>query len=164
MNNNKVLLSLGSNVGDRQQNLMNVIKYLVNYNILQDIKISNIYETEPVGEKNQGRFLNMCISGLTHISALKLITTLKNLEVELGRVDRGKWKEREIDIDIIMYEDITLNHNKLELPHPRMHERKFVLIPANEIESKMIHPVFNIDIRKLLENCEDSSEIKIYEN
>jgi 2-amino-4-hydroxy-6-hydroxymethyldihydropteridine diphosphokinase len=93
-----------------------------------------------------------------------LITTLKNLEVELGRVDRGKWKEREIDIDIIMYEDITLNHNKLELPHPRMHERKFVLIPANEIESKMIHPVFNIDIRKLLENCEDSSEIKIYEN
>lgn len=164
MNNNKVLLSLGSNVGDRQQNLMNVIKYLVNYNILQDIKISNIYETEPVGEKNQGRFLNMCISGLTNISALKLITTLKNLEVELGRVDRGKWKEREIDIDIIMYEDITLNHNKLELPHPRMHERKFVLIPANEIESKMIHPVFNIDIRKLLENCEDSSEIKIYEN
>jgi 2-amino-4-hydroxy-6-hydroxymethyldihydropteridine diphosphokinase len=162
VNNNKVLLSLGSNLGDRQQNLLNVIKYLVNYNILQDIQLSNIYETEPVGEKNQGQFLNMCLSGFTNMSALNLINTLKNLEVELGRIDRGKWMEREIDIDILMYEDIELKEEKLELPHPRMHERKFVLFPANEIESQMIHPIFNVDISQLLKDCKDDSEIKIY--
>ena len=143
---------------------MTVINYCTLYDILTDIKLSNIYETEPYGEKDQDDFLNMCISGFTSQSAISLIDTLKNLEKEMGRINRGKWKAREIDIDILLYEDIELIHEKLELPHPRMHERRFVLVPSNEIESEMIHPVFNKTIKQLLTECKDESDLKIYEN
>jgi 2-amino-4-hydroxy-6-hydroxymethyldihydropteridine diphosphokinase len=163
VNNHKVLLSLGSNIGDRKEYLQKVINYCTIYNILSNIKLSNIYETEPFGEKEQAYFLNMCISGLTSLSALSLIDTLKNLEIEMGRIDRGKWKAREIDIDILLYEDIELNNEKLELPHPRMHQRKFVLVPANEIESDMIHPILNKTLKELLIECNDESDLKIFE-
>ncbi len=164
MSKYKVLLSLGSNIGDREINLKTVIDYLHHFNIITEIKKSNLYETEPVGEKNQAYFLNMCISGYTSQSALSLIDTLKNLEKEMGRIDRGKWQAREIDIDILLYEDISLNHDKLELPHPRMHQRKFVLMPSNDIENQMIHPVFNKTIKQLFEDCEDESEIKVFKS
>lgn len=156
---NKVLLSLGSNLGDREKNILDVIKFITNYNILSDIKLSNIYETAPHGVENQPDYLNMCLSGYTKLSALKLISTLKNLEVELGRLDRGKWMEREIDIDIIFYEDLVIENDSLILPHPRMHERNFVLIPANEIEPEMIHPIFEKDIKTLKNESLDDSKI-----
>lgn len=156
---NKVLLSLGSNLGDREKNILDVIKFITNYNILSDIKLSNIYETAPHGVENQPDYLNMCLSGYTKLSALKLISTLKNLEVELGRLDRGKWMEREIDIDIIFYEDLVIENDSLILPHPRMHERNFVLIPANEIEPEMIHPIFEKDIETLKNESLDDSKI-----
>lgn len=156
---NKVLLSLGSNLGDREKNILDVIKFTTNYNILSDIKLSNIYETAPHGVENQPDYLNMCLSGYTKLSAFKLISTLKNLEVELGRLDRGKWMEREIDIDIIFYEDLVIENDSLILPHPRMHERNFVLIPANEIEPEMIHPIFEKDIKTLKNESLDDSKI-----
>lgn len=156
---NKVLLSLGSNLGDRKQNLLNVIKYLNNYKILEISKVSSIFETAPLGVFNQPEYLNMCVSGYTQISALALISILKNLEIELGRVERGKWKEREIDIDLLLYEDIIIDNEKLILPHPRMHERRFVLVPANEIEPEMIHPKVEKDINTLLNECLDTSKV-----
>lgn len=161
---NKVILSLGSNLGDRESNLLKVIKYLNNYNILNELKISNIYETPPFGVDDQPDYLNMCISGYTNQSALTLISLLKNLEIEIGRIDRGKWKEREIDIDILFYEDLVLNNEKLILPHPRLHERKFVLTPATEIEANFIHPIFEKPLIKLLEECKDDSVLKRYIN
>lgn len=164
MSKYKVLISLGSNMGDRELILGTVIGFCQTYNIIKDIKYSKVYETEPYGEKDQPDFLNMCFSGYTEFSALTLIDILKNMEKDLGRIKRDKWKEREIDIDILFYEDIELNHEKLELPHPRMHERKFVLIPANEIESEMIHPVFNKTVKQLLDECKDESEVKIFES
>ncbi len=156
---NKVLLSLGSNLGDRKKNLLDVIKYLNNYKILENIKLSDIYETSPVGVFNQPDFLNMCVSGFTSHSANNLIFILKNLEIELGRIDRGKWKEREIDIDVLLYEDLVLEKDELILPHPRMHERMFVLQPANEIEPNMIHPIFDKEINELLVECIDNSQV-----
>lgn len=161
---NKVILSLGSNLGDRESNLLKVIKYLNNYNILNELKISNIYETPPFGVGNQPDYLNICISGYTNQSALTLISLLKNLEIEIGRVDRGKWKEREIDIDILFYEDLVLNNDKLILPHPRLQDRRFVLMPATEIEENFIHPIFEKSLKKLLEECKDDSVLKRFIN
>ncbi|MFA6570541.1 MAG: 2-amino-4-hydroxy-6-hydroxymethyldihydropteridine diphosphokinase [Bacteroidota bacterium] len=153
-----IMLSLGANLGERQNNILNAIEYLSSNNIISDIKLSSFYETEPVGNLNQPWFLNNVITGFTCLSLNQLIEKCKSIECSLGRTAKEiKWQAREIDIDIIFYGKTSIQSDVLTVPHPRMHERKFVLVPAVEIAADIIHPNFGKTIKELLKICPDNS-------
>ena len=158
---NKVLLSLGSNIGERED-IINEAINTINNNYGINVNRAGIYETEPVGYLDQNWFLNTCILMETKVNPENLLKYLKNLEIELGRQHRERWKEREIDIDILLYEDKVIENNTIEVPHPRMHKRKFVLVPAVDIAGEMKHPKLNMNLNELLVNCEDESEVLLF--
>jgi len=156
---NTVYLSLGTNIGNKRKNLKNAIKLLKKNNI-KILKISSVYKTEPVGFKNQPYFYNICIKAKTHYSTLHLLKKIKKTEKELGRIDCVKWGPRIIDIDILFYNNIILNKKNLKIPHKEIVKRKFVLIPLNEIDSKIYHPIKKLTINELLKKSKLKERIK----
>ncbi len=154
-----VLLSLGSNLGAKVIKIQQAIDYLKNNKILENIKVSSFYETEPVGFKKQPNFLNCAIVGKTNLTPFELLEVCKKIEKELGRKERPKWHEREIDLDIILYGNKILNTEFLSLPHPQAEKRKFVLLPANEIAPELVFPNHNKTVNQLLQNCSDNSRV-----
>jgi len=159
-NYTKVLISLGSNEGDRERNLETAIEFLKETEALHDVTISSIYETEPIGVIDQPWFLNIAISGLTSMPLMNLLQLCKSIEYAMGRKPCVRWGQRNIDIDILLYGDTMLSLDQLQVPHPRMHERRFVLMPAAEIAGERIHPAFNMTINELLRSCTDKSIVK----
>jgi 2-amino-4-hydroxy-6-hydroxymethyldihydropteridine diphosphokinase len=155
----KVYLSLGSNIGDRLAYIKNALKEIKHLKNTKVLKSSSIYQTEPWGYKKQESFLNLIISIETGKSPLNLIEDLKEIEYRCGRQLRDKWLEREIDIDILFFEDYILKSEQLEIPHPQIQDRRFVLVPLNEIEPGLIHPVFNKSVKELLEITKDKSKV-----
>ncbi len=159
----KVFLGLGSNVGDRYKFIINAIKEI---KIIQGVKLvcsSSVYETEPWGNKEQNRFLNSVVEVETDLKSLSLFRELKLVEKKLGRAENIKWAEREIDIDILFYDDDIIRNNTLEIPHHEIENRRFVLVPLDEIASNLIHPVFKKTVSELLETTDDISEVNIYD-
>ncbi|MCX7911361.1 MAG: 2-amino-4-hydroxy-6-hydroxymethyldihydropteridine diphosphokinase [Dehalococcoidales bacterium] len=139
-------LSLGSNLGNRQENLDMALKLLSQRMRLG--KISSIYDTEPVGDIKQPRFLNLCCEVFTRLSPEGLLALAKGIEGKMGR--RGRSGEpRPIDIDILLYGDAVINTPDLVIPHPRMAERAFVLVPLAEIAPSVVHPVLKKTIKEL---------------
>ncbi len=134
MKANKAYLSLGSNIENRESFLKKAIFQIKK--IAKIIQKSKIYETSPVGYKNQGDFLNMAIKIETSLSPQKLLDKLQEIEKKLGKEKIIKNGPRTIDIDILIYEDTIVDEPKLKIPHPRMHKRKFVLIPLLELLDK----------------------------
>ena len=157
---NFVLFSLGSNIGNKSDKIIEAIEVFEFADVLHNIKISSFYESEPFGEKEQDWFVNIAISGYTDHSPDFLLGMLKNIEYLLGRKIRNRWREREIDIDILLYDDLIYSTKYLTIPHPQMHLRRFVLFPACEIAPEVIHPIFQIPIKKMLENCTDNSIVR----
>ncbi|MBS1536491.1 MAG: 2-amino-4-hydroxy-6-hydroxymethyldihydropteridine diphosphokinase [Bacteroidetes bacterium] len=154
-----VLLSLGANLGNRLASLQLAVEFLQRDAELQEISVSNVYETEPIGYKNQPSFLNIAICGRTILSALEFHTVCKQIEQEIGRQNRKQWHEREIDIDILLFGNEIIRIEKLQLPHPRMEERKFVLVPSVDIAPNTIHPISGKTISRLLSECVDTAEV-----
>lgn len=136
-----VLLSLGSNLGDRCAQLARAVDAIARCSLLEELVCSPIYETEPVGYTDQPLFLNCCIAGRTALDPQNLHYRLKELERSLGRRRRPRWHEREIDIDIILFGTDIITGTDLVIPHPHATERAFVLIPARDIAADWIHPV-----------------------
>jgi len=156
----KVLISLGSNDGDREKNLHTAIGYLKETEALTDINCSTIYETEPVGLSDQPWFLNIAVSGISSMPITNFMQLCKSIEYAMGRKIGVRWGQRNIDIDLLLYGTETIHSLQLTVPHPRMHERRFVLFPAAEIAGERIHPIFGVSVNELLQSCKHSSVVK----
>lgn len=152
---NEVYLALGSNVGDKTKNLSDAID-LIGKNV-QLLKTSRIYPSKPMGYKEQDIFLNMVVFGKTDMDLLSLFNFVKEIEKKIGRVDRFRWGPREIDIDILFYNDEIYNSDILVVPHPRLHERDFVLYPLMDINPDFVHPVFKEKIKDLFKFVEEKT-------
>jgi len=143
-----IYLALGSNIGNRQYNLSKALQRLGE---IADIhKISSVYETEPVGYLDQPRFLNMVCYGQTTSSPDGLLRSTKAIEEALGREPSFRNAPRPIDIDILLYDNLRLETEQLTIPHPRMSERAFVLVPLVEIAPTVIEPVSGKTAQELL--------------
>ncbi|GAB1371067.1 2-amino-4-hydroxy-6-hydroxymethyldihydropteridine diphosphokinase [Candidatus Kapaibacterium sp.] len=155
----KIILSIGSNLGDRKYQLQKAIKLIRDTNIINIEKISSIYETEPVGITGIPNFYNIAVIGNTLYKPDILLYLIKTIEYYLGRKKRPKWHQREIDIDIIDYHHEIIKKSKLEVPHSEMHKRKFVLIPLIEIYPEYYHVSLNMSIDDLIMECKDNTNV-----
>ena len=132
-----VYIALGSNLGEREENLRTAILHFPDVGI-RIKRVSSVYETEPVDFLDQDWFLNACALAWTSLAPEALLERLKALEVELGRVSGERWGPRLIDIDLIAYDDIALKTERLTLPHPELFNRAFVLVPLAEIAPDLV--------------------------
>jgi 2-amino-4-hydroxy-6-hydroxymethyldihydropteridine diphosphokinase len=156
---NSVYISLGSNLGNREANLLKSIE-LLNKTVGKVIAVSSLYETEPWKMGDVTSFINQVILLETTLSADKLMELLLETEMQMGRVRTSKkYESRAIDIDILFFNDTIISSDKLTVPHPYLHQRKFVLEPLAEINPGFIHPKLKKDITRLLLECEDAYSV-----
>ncbi|MBI9044500.1 MAG: 2-amino-4-hydroxy-6-hydroxymethyldihydropteridine diphosphokinase [Anaerolineaceae bacterium] len=155
-----VWIGLGTNLGNRIGNLEKAREMLSCFSEL--MKMSSIYETDPWGYEAQNAFLNQVIEIKTSLSPLNLLKKLKKIEGELGREPTFRYGPRLIDLDILFYEDALIDEVGLEIPHPKISERAFVLVPLAEISPDFHHPVLNCKVREMLEFIELSS-VRLYQ-
>jgi 2-amino-4-hydroxy-6-hydroxymethyldihydropteridine diphosphokinase len=142
-------LSLGSNIGDRETYLQDALNHLQQHPEIEIEQLSSIYETDAVGNVDQAPFLNMVVEGKTTLNATALLRTTQKIEQELGRRRVIHWGPRTIDLDILMYNNESVAEQHLVIPHPRMSERAFVLIPLAEIAPDKTIPGETKTIREL---------------
>ena len=157
-------IALGSNKGNKLQNLQSAVD-LIFLKIGDVKKISNVYETAALGFDGDD-FYNACIKVETDFKPKKLLKQLQSIEKVIGRVKSSSnmYESREIDLDILFYDELVLSTNQLQIPHPRIKQRKFVLLPMFEIEATFLHPEEKKTIEELLKICSDSSFVKkVYE-
>lgn len=143
-----VYIALGTNLGDRKTNLRAAIEAMP-----PDVKVvekSHIYETPPWGYEDQPAFLNMVVKAETSLEPESLLKYLKQIEAELGREKSVRWGPRLIDLDILFYDDLVIESPPLVIPHPRLHERAFVLVPLADIAPDLVHLVFHRKIGDLM--------------
>ena len=146
----EVFLGLGSNVGDRQGHIDQALTQLDTENQIRIDSISSIIKTSPIGWTDQPQFLNGVVKIDTALSPFDLLKTIKRIEIQVGRKKRRRWGPREIDLDILIYGDLVLDHPQLTIPHPEMIHRRFVLEPFSEIQPDFVHPTQSRTIRQLL--------------
>ncbi len=157
-----VYLGLGSNMGNRQANLDRALDFLSQR--LRVGQISSAYDTEPVGNVNQSRFLNLVCQVDTVLAPEGLLALAKGIELKLGRALHTSNAPRPIDIDILFYGDRVMETPELVIPHPRLAERAFVLVPLVEIAPDLVHPVSGQTIRELLQRITETQGVLRWDN
>lgn len=164
MNQAKVILSIGSNKGNKLKNIEECIE-LIHNKVATVISTSKVYETPSWGFESDA-FYNCALLVHTSKSPEKLLEEIFWVEKELGRVrtDSNEYQAREIDIDIIVFDEKIIKTNSLEIPHPRMQHRLFVLKPIQDLQTDFVHPVLKKNIKELIEECSDTSEFKIVQD
>ena len=145
----KVYLGLGSNVGDREQQLNEALRLLDAQPGIQVTQVSSLFETAPVGYVDQPDFLNLCAEIETHLTPQEVLDCGLKIEQQLHRVRKERWGPRTLDIDILLYGNEIIENQALSVPHPRMAERAFVLVPLQEIAPEVIHPLKQTKIKDI---------------
>lgn len=151
-----VYLGLGSNLGDRQENLDRALDYLSQR--LRLGKVSPVYDTEPLGDTDQPHFLNMVCQVFTYLEPTALLTLVKGIEKKLGRTGKSG-APRPIDIDILLFGEQVIDTPDLIIPHPKMTDRAFALIPLAEITPDLVHPVSGKTIKQLLQDMTEKQGV-----
>ena len=141
-------VALGSNLGDKEANLRKALELLEERGV-EIVKTSTFISTEPYGVTDQPQFLNGVCEVRTSLEPLELLHTLLDIEQEMGRVRLRHWGERNIDLDLLLYEDVVIDTPELKLPHPDMQNRDFVLLPLAEIAPELVHPILQKSIEEL---------------
>lgn len=152
-----IYIGIGSNVGDRAGYLRDAVNRLVDH--ADAIRVSNVYESDPVGVIDQPKFFNAVVEIDTKLEPSKLLKVLKNIEKDLGRVDRGRWREREIDLDLLFAGDLVIETPELTLPHSEAHRRLFVMRPLAELSPDLVHPKLGKPINYLLSQLGNDSQL-----
>ncbi len=162
-------ISIGSNLGDRLEYTREAIRKLKQSKGIEIRKASSVYETQPTEYKDQPWFLNMVLEFETPLEPLNLLELLLGIENQMGRERNRKWGPRNIDLDLLLHDELVINSDKLTLPHPRMHQRRFVLVPLAEIAPKVVHPSLKKSVERLLEELstdsiseKDEFEVRLY--
>lgn len=157
----RVFLGLGSNLGAREATLVQALVALAARGFHVERK-SGLYLTEPVGGPPQEWYLNQVVDGLTALSPDDLLAACLEVESEHGRVRGVRNAPRTLDVDILFYGDLLRDTPELQLPHPRLHERRFVLVPLAELAPELVHPRFGLTVRELLARCPDQSRVLLH--
>lgn len=155
-----IVISLGSNVGDRHANIVKAKKLLEDREVKVE-KASSIYESEPVGFTGQDEFLNQILVVETSQKPKELLETCLGVERTMGRIRTVKNGPRLIDIDLLFYRDEIISEETLLLPHPRIAERRFILLPLSEVLPDQDHPMMGETITELLETCDDHHRVEL---
>ncbi len=162
MSEKTVYLSLGSNLGERAKNLRAAIAALADAGVRVG-KVSSFYETEPVDLREQPWFLNCAVEGKTELPASALLKKLREIETRMGSKKLVAKGPRLIDVDILLYGGETIDTPELQVPHPRMHSRRFVLVPLQEIAPQAVHPSLKRTVKQLLEETRDLSTVRRFD-
>jgi 2-amino-4-hydroxy-6-hydroxymethyldihydropteridine diphosphokinase len=152
-------IGIGSNLGDRAGNLLYAVRGLIEASFIVT-RLSPVYETEPVGIDSDLPFLNLVAEIRSEaVTPSQMMARLLRIEYLLGRTDKSQKRPRTIDLDLLFFGTVTTDSPFLTVPHPRLHLRRFVLVPLNDIAPHLIHPTLRKDIRSLLHDCEDDSSV-----
>ena len=157
-------ISVGSNLGDKLENCRRGVQALVDHNTIIKVQ-SPIYQTEPVDYTDQDWFINYVVQLETELDPYQLLDRIQTIQREAGRIhDKIRFGPRILDLDIIFYDEAVINSSRLIIPHPRMHERRFVLKPLCDIDPTLIHPVLKLDVQSMLSTLdEDQQRIHPYQ-
>ena len=150
MNYKKVFIGLGSNVGNRLLNIEKAIDLINENSNCKVVKTSSIFESVAFGVKKQNNFLNSVVCIETDYKPVNLLKLLKNIENKIGRTKTEKWGPREIDLDILLFDNLVFSENDLTIPHKGIQERDFVMVPLTEIEPEIVHPVLKDKIKNII--------------
>jgi len=153
-------IGIGSNIGNKIANIQQALEMIKKSGQADIISLSSFYETEPEGYEEQDWFLNAAAGINTDLSPYELLDFLKEIEHIIGRKESMRWGPRIIDLDILLYDQICIESQNLVIPHPRMHKRKFVLKPLDEIAPDVVHPILNKTVRYLLNELESQKTVK----
>ncbi|MCL6585023.1 MAG: 2-amino-4-hydroxy-6-hydroxymethyldihydropteridine diphosphokinase [Anoxybacillus sp.] len=159
---NDAYIALGSNIGDRLSYLHEAVKKLAAHEQISVIDTSSIYETAPVGYVQQDHFLNMVIHVRTSLSPFALLEATQIIEQELGRKREIRWGPRTLDLDILLYNHENIETERLTIPHPRMAERAFVLVPLFELDMDIYIPTVRRCVASLIEELSDKEGVRLW--
>lgn len=153
-----VYIGIGSNIGEAEENCRSALAAVSRLPSTENLTASSLYKTEPVGEKNQPWFIN-CVARIeTRLSPDELLTALLEIEKKMGRIRRGKWGPRIIDLDILFFGTRTVSTPSLTIPHPEAHRKRFVLLPLLEIDPSFVHPGLKEPCADLLKDLGQGQE------
>jgi 2-amino-4-hydroxy-6-hydroxymethyldihydropteridine diphosphokinase len=155
----RVLVSIGSNIGDRLDFLQKAVDELGKVTGVTLRSVSSVYETEPVGKKDQPPFFNAALELASSIPAAQVLAALKEVERKVGRTPSERWGPREIDLDLIYVGALVAEEGRLVLPHREAANRRFVLTPLAEIAPEFVDPVRKVTLKDLLDSCSDSNSV-----